>query len=34
MVLIAAVLSGLWMPILYYPLKLWWSNTLTDPKSA
>lgn len=24
--LIAAVLSGLWMPILYYPLQLWWQK--------
>jgi rod shape-determining protein MreD len=25
-VLVAAILSGLWMPILYYPLHLWWQN--------
>lgn len=24
--LIAALLSGLWMPILYYPLHLWWQK--------
>jgi rod shape-determining protein MreD len=23
---IAAILSGLWMPILYYPLSLWWQK--------
>jgi rod shape-determining protein MreD len=23
---IAAILSGLWMPILYYPLNLWWQK--------
>jgi rod shape-determining protein MreD len=25
---IAALLSGLWMPILYYPLQLWWQKWL------
>jgi rod shape-determining protein MreD len=25
-ILISAVLSGLWMPILYYPLSLWWQK--------
>jgi rod shape-determining protein MreD len=25
-ILIAAVLSGLWMPILYYPLNFWWQK--------
>jgi rod shape-determining protein MreD len=25
---IAALLSGLWMPILYYPLQLWWQKYL------
>ncbi|WP_373540408.1 rod shape-determining protein MreD [Chamaesiphon sp.] len=25
-VLISALLSGLWMPILYYPLHLWWQQ--------
>jgi rod shape-determining protein MreD len=25
-ILIAAVLSGLWMPIIYYPLHLWWQK--------
>jgi rod shape-determining protein MreD len=25
---IAAILSGLWMPILYYPLQLWWQKWL------
>jgi hypothetical protein len=23
---LAAILSGLWMPILYYPLSLWWQK--------
>jgi rod shape-determining protein MreD len=26
--LISAVLSGLWMPIIYYPLHLWWQKIL------
>jgi rod shape-determining protein MreD len=30
--LIAASLSGLWMPILYYPLKLWWQKMFTASK--
>jgi rod shape-determining protein MreD len=30
LVLIAAVLSGLWMPILYYPLQLWWQKILDN----
>ncbi|WP_373546165.1 rod shape-determining protein MreD [Chamaesiphon sp.] len=25
-ILISAILSGLWMPILYYPLHLWWQR--------
>jgi rod shape-determining protein MreD len=25
-ILISAVLSGLWMPIIYYPLHLWWQK--------
>ncbi len=25
-ILVSAVLSGLWMPILYYPLHLWWQK--------
>ena len=25
-ILISAILSGLWMPILYYPLHLWWQQ--------
>jgi rod shape-determining protein MreD len=25
-ILISAVLSGLWMPIIYYPLHLWWQR--------
>jgi hypothetical protein len=31
-VLIAAILSGLWMPILYYPLNLWWQKIFSDSK--
>jgi rod shape-determining protein MreD len=27
-ILISAVLSGLWMPIVYYPLHLWWQKIL------
>jgi rod shape-determining protein MreD len=27
-ILISAVLSGLWMPIIYYPLHLWWQKIL------
>ena len=27
-ILITAVLSGLWMPVLYYPLQLWWQKWL------
>jgi hypothetical protein len=30
--LIAATLSGLWMPILYYPLNLWWRKIFADSK--
>jgi rod shape-determining protein MreD len=30
---IAAILSGLWMPVLYYPLSLWWQQTLANTKS-
>jgi rod shape-determining protein MreD len=30
--LIAAVLSGLWMPILYYPLHLWWQKIFAATK--
>jgi rod shape-determining protein MreD len=30
---IAAILSGLWMPILYYPLKLWWQKIIAATKS-
>ncbi len=26
--LVSAVLSGLWMPIIYYPLHLWWQKIL------
>jgi rod shape-determining protein MreD len=29
---IAAVLSGLWMPILYYPLQLWWQKMFAATK--
>jgi rod shape-determining protein MreD len=28
LMLITAVLSGLWMPVLYYPLQLWWEKML------
>jgi rod shape-determining protein MreD len=31
-VLIAAILSSLWMPILYYPLKLWWQKMFAATK--
>ena len=31
-ILIAAILSGLWMPILYYPLNLWWQKMLASTK--
>jgi rod shape-determining protein MreD len=31
-ILIAAVLSGLWMPILYYPLQLWWQKMFAATK--
>jgi rod shape-determining protein MreD len=31
-VLIAAILSGLWMPILYYPLNLWWQKMFAANK--
>jgi rod shape-determining protein MreD len=31
-ILIAAVLSGLWMPILYYPLSLWWQKISANTK--
>ena len=31
-ILIAAILSGLWMPILYYPLNLWWQKMLGTTK--
>jgi rod shape-determining protein MreD len=30
--LIAAILSGLWMPILYYPLHLWWQKIFAATK--
>ena len=32
LILTAAILSGLWMPILYYPLKLWWQKILAVSK--
>jgi rod shape-determining protein MreD len=32
LVLIAAVLSSLWMPILYYPLHLWWQKVFAATK--
>jgi rod shape-determining protein MreD len=31
-ILIAAILSGLWMPILYYPLNFWWRKIFADSK--
>ncbi len=31
-ILIAAVLSGLWMPILYYPLNFWWQKIFAASK--
>jgi rod shape-determining protein MreD len=31
-ILIAAVLSGLWMPILYYPLNFWWQKIFAATK--
>ncbi len=31
-ILLAAILSGLWMPILYYPLHLWWQNMFGGSK--
>jgi rod shape-determining protein MreD len=31
-ILIAAILSGLWMPILYYPLHLWWQKMVAATK--
>ncbi len=31
-VLIAAILSGLWMPILYYPLNYWWQKMFAANK--
>jgi len=31
-VLLSAILSGLWMPILYYPLDLWWQKTIAATK--
>lgn len=31
-ILITAVLSSLWMPILYYPLHLWWQKTFAATK--
>jgi rod shape-determining protein MreD len=31
-ILIAAVLSGVWMPILYYPLHLWWQKIFAATK--
>ena len=31
-VLIAAILSGLWMPILYYPLNFWWKKIFAASK--
>jgi rod shape-determining protein MreD len=27
-ILVAAILSGFWMPILYYPLHLWWQKMI------
>jgi rod shape-determining protein MreD len=29
-ILIAAILSGLWMPILYYPLNFWWQKSIQN----
>jgi rod shape-determining protein MreD len=31
-ILITAVLSGLWMPILYYPLNFWWQKVFAANK--
>ncbi len=31
-ILITAILSGLWMPILYYPLNLWWQKVFAATK--
>jgi rod shape-determining protein MreD len=31
-ILIAAILSGLWMPILYYPLHFWWQKIFAASK--
>jgi rod shape-determining protein MreD len=31
-ILIAAILSGLWMPILYYPLHFWWRKIFAASK--
>ena len=31
-ILITAVLSGLWMPILYYPVHLWWQKIFAATK--
>lgn len=31
-ILIAAILSGLWMPILYYPLNFWWQKVFKITK--
>ena len=31
-ILISAILSGLWMPILYYPLHLWWQQICANNK--
>lgn len=31
-ILITAILSGLWMPILYYPLHLWWQKMFAATK--
>jgi rod shape-determining protein MreD len=30
--LVAAILSSLWMPIIYYPLHLWWKNMFDATK--
>jgi rod shape-determining protein MreD len=31
-IMIAAILSGLWMPILYYPLHFWWQKIFSASK--
>jgi rod shape-determining protein MreD len=33
-ILIAATLSALWMPLLYYPLRLWWKRVFAATKSV